>query len=81
LFTCNTDGNREKKTNERRKKKNFNNNKKKKINEEDIDGVLRTYTFRHRIVLPTLTRRKEKTEKKCEKRMTETKKRKKSRGK
>jgi hypothetical protein len=47
---------------EEKKMKNFNNNKKKR----NIDGFFRTRIFRHQIVLPTLTRRKDKTEKKQE---------------
>jgi len=39
-----------------------------------MDSFARLFFLRHRIVLPTLTRRKEKTEKRrSEKRMTETK--------
>jgi len=48
LFSCDTDGNREKRQmKEKKKERNFNNNnkKKKKINEEAIDGFFRTRIF------------------------------------
>jgi len=58
----------------KKKEKKFNNNKKTCMKKISMDSFARLFFLRHRIVLPTLTRRKEKTEKRrSEKRMTETK--------